>query len=214
MTPTLSGRVRAASARRREARRLETRDVILRAAAGLLDDGGYDGLSLRQLAARIAYTPTTVYRYFSDKDELVGALLVEGYAAFTRAMGAAAESASDPFDQLHAMGQAYVEFGLAHPVMYRVLFMQHPEIWRRIPPERVEAACGAYAFQLLVSAVQRAIATGRTREKDAEAASLARWALMHGVVSLCLALPHLADPSTRERMVEGALAMASLGSGA
>ena len=207
---TISSLVRRASSLRRQARRLETRDAILRAATELLGESGFDEFSLRKLAARIGYTPTTLYRYFTDKDELVGAVMQEGYAEFTRAMAAAAESTGDPFDQLDALGRAYVEFGLAHEVMYRVLFLQRPELWRRIPPERVEAACGAFAFQLLVSAQQRAIATGRAREQDAEAASLALWALMHGVVSLCLALPHLSEPAARETLVEGALALASL----
>jgi AcrR family transcriptional regulator len=207
---TTSDRVRIASAKRREEHKADTREAIFRAAAELLDEAGYPAFSLRKLAARIGYTPTTIYRYFRDKDELVIAVMLEGYAAFTRALAAATARSDDPFEQLDALGEAYVEFGLAHPVMYRVLFMTRPDIWLRIPPERVAAVCGEDSFSLLVGAVQRAIATGRTRTKDVEGTSLALWALTHGIVSLCLAMPNMVDPAERKKMIAGAFAMADL----
>jgi AcrR family transcriptional regulator len=208
--PTANDRVRAASVRRREEHRADTQALIFRAATELLDAAGYEGFSLRKLAEAIGYTPASIYRYFRDKDELVIAVLLEGYAAFTRALRAAADRADEPFAQLDALGRAYVDFGLAHPVMYRVLFMQRADVWTRIPPSRLEEACGEDAFLILVGAVQRAIATGRTRAKDVEAASLALWALTHGVVSLCLAMPNLADPAARTKMIEGAFTLADL----
>ena len=207
---TTAARVSAASARRRADHKLETREVIFRAAVELLDAAGYDAFSLRKLAARIGYTPTTIYRYFRDKDALVIAVMLEGYAAFTRALSTASAGAGDPFARLDALGEAYVSFGLAHPVMYRVLFMQRPDIWLRMPPERVEEACGADAFQLLVDAVQRAVATGKTKSKDVEGVSLALWALTHGIVSLCLAMPNLAEPAARKAMIAGAFDLANL----
>jgi len=207
---TMTSRVREASTRRRREHRTETRDVIFRAAVELLDAAGYDGFSLRKLAERIGYTPTTIYRYFRDRDELVGAVMLEGYAEFTRALQAAIASRRDPFEQVDALGEAYVEFGLTHPVMYRVLFMQRPDIWLRLPPDRVEAVCGEDAFQLVTAAVTRAIATGATHASDVEATALALWAATHGVVSLCLAMPSLTDPAKRRKMIDGALALASL----
>ena len=208
--PTIADRVRRASAKRREDRRLDMHEAIFRAAAELLDASGYDGFSMRVLAERIGYTPTTIYRYFRDKDELVIAVLLEGYGAFTRALTAAVEGAGDPFEQLDALGRAYVEFGLAHPVMYRVLFMQRTDMWQRIPPERLEQACGADAFQLLLAVVRGAVGTGRTRTTDVESTAMSLWALMHGVVSLSLAMPSLADPVARGKMVQGAFTLADL----
>jgi AcrR family transcriptional regulator len=208
--PSSAAGVRLASAKRRHDHKLETRDAIFRAAAELLDEAGYEAFSLRKLAARIGYTPTTIYHYFRDKDELVGAVMLQGYAAFTNALRAAADRAGDPFARIDALGQAYVEFGLAHPVMYRVLFMQRPDIWLRMPPERVAAVCGSDAFELVVGAVRQAVATGRSRTTHAESASLALWALMHGIVSLCLAMPRLAAPAERRKMIEGAFALSRL----
>ena len=210
LSPTSTARVRTASAKRRHDHKLETRQAIFRAAAELLDEAGYEAFSLRKLAARIGYTPTTIYRYFGDKDELVSAVMLEGYAAFTRALGAAADRADDPFAKIDALGSAYVEFGLAHPVMYRVLFMQRPDIWLRLPPERIEAVCGSDAFQLLVSAVRQAVETGRSRTTHVESASMALWALMHGIVSLSLAMPRMSEPAERRKMIEGAFALSRM----
>ena len=195
---------------RRDRQKLETREAIFRAAVELLDEAGYDAFSLRRLAARVGCTPTAVYRHFRDKDELVSAVMMDGYAAFTRSLREAGTHSSDPFVRLDALGQAYVEFGLAHPVMYRVLFMQRPDIWERMPPERVESVCGSDAFALLAGAVRGAVATGRSKTHNVEGASLALWALMHGIVSLCLAMPRLAAPAERRKMIEGAFALSRL----
>ncbi len=208
---TLTQRVRSASAKRRAEHKTSTRDVVFRAAAELLDEGGYEGFSLRRLAERIGYTPTTIYRYFRDKDELVIAILLEGFAAFAQALRAAAAETPDPAAQIEALGRAYVRFGLDHPVMYRVLFMQRSDVWSRIPPEQLERECGESAFELLVTAVDRAMSTGAIRARDVQGTALSLWALMHGVVSLCLAMPDLGDEATREAMISSAFSLAEAG---
>ena len=58
-------------ARRRRARRPLDREQIVRAAMGLLDEVGLDGLTMRNLAERLAVKATALYRHLRDKDELL-----------------------------------------------------------------------------------------------------------------------------------------------
>jgi TetR/AcrR family tetracycline transcriptional repressor len=51
-----------------------SRELILVAALELVEDGGFDGLSMRRLAQRLDVWPMSIYRYFRDKDELLDAL--------------------------------------------------------------------------------------------------------------------------------------------
>ncbi len=48
-----------------------TRELILQKAAHSFALSGYDGFSIRSLAEQIPITPSVMYHYFSDKDELL-----------------------------------------------------------------------------------------------------------------------------------------------
>jgi TetR/AcrR family tetracycline transcriptional repressor len=51
-----------------------SRERIVDAAFRLLEQDGWDALSMRRLAQELDVWPMAVYRYFRDKDELVEAL--------------------------------------------------------------------------------------------------------------------------------------------
>jgi AcrR family transcriptional regulator len=206
--PTTTQLAREASARRRDEQKTGLREVIYRAAADLLVESGYSAFSLRKLAARIGYTPTTIYRYFRDKDELIMAITMDGFEEFGRTLAAAASSVNDPFERMQALGRAYMRFGLDHPVLYRVLFMQRSDVWQKVPPDRMRHG-GPDAFGVLVQAVHACVATGRTRSKDVEGLALASWAVVHGAVALSLTMPFM-NPDLVHKMTESALRLADL----
>lgn len=52
-----------------------SRERIIDTAVGLLEQDGWDALSMRRLAQELDVWPMAVYRYFRDKDELVDALV-------------------------------------------------------------------------------------------------------------------------------------------
>ena len=108
-------------------------------------------------------------------------------------------SATDPFDQLEALGRAYVRFGFASPMYYRVMFMQRCDVWEKLSDSEMHDKLGSY--QVLVATLRRCIDTGRTRSTDAEALSCTLWAHMHGIVSLGLTMPFL-EAKDVEQMID------------
>ena len=55
-----------------------SREEILNVALDLLREGGESGLSIRKLAKHLGIAPSSIYNYFSDKDELFNALAEYG----------------------------------------------------------------------------------------------------------------------------------------
>jgi AcrR family transcriptional regulator len=53
----------------------DTRERILRVAAELFGEQGYDATSLRQLADRLGFTKAALYYHFQSKDEILEALV-------------------------------------------------------------------------------------------------------------------------------------------
>jgi len=174
---------------RREREKTETREKILDAARELFANEGYEGVSMRKVAEKIEYSPTAIYVYFKDKEELFRELCHQDYARLAEVFQSAAMP-TDPIERLRLIGRTYVEFGVRNPNHYKFMFMtSHPP---HQPDETDRQMMGnpekdAYAF--LKWAVQQAIDVGCFREelKDAEVISQTLWASVHGVISLEIA---------------------------
>lgn len=170
---------------RREREKQELREQILDAARELFAQYGYDAVTMRRIAEAIEYSPTALYLYFKDKDDLLRELCATDFRHLARHFQEIAAIA-DPVERLRQTGMAYVEFALSHPNHYRLMFMT-PE---PVPPsEEVLAKKGnpeedAYAF--LRSIVQDCIRQEKFRPEltDVEAVSQVLWAGVHGLVSL------------------------------
>ncbi|BCM89234.1 hypothetical protein IAD21_01078 [Abditibacteriota bacterium] len=193
-------RPRKKSRARGEVEKLELRASILRAASEEFLEHSYEGFSLRRVAERIGYTPTTIYIYFKDKDQLLRETVRDGFAAFDVTIQNAALKHTDPRERLHALGQTYFEFGLQNAALYRLMFMQRADflLLRLLgsgATEEMRAAAlldpsGAphrvVAQDLLVAAIKEGIETGQFLEGDAIAKADALWASVHGLTSLAL----------------------------
>src|SRR5260370_29705881 len=126
-TVTQAERLRQAIRHRQDQEKQELRQTILTTAAELFLEQGYDHFSLRKVAERIGYSPTTVYLYFRDKDDLLFTVVDEGFTRFVQQLAAAAASTGDPSERIIALGRAYVAFVLQNQVYYQLMFMQRSD---------------------------------------------------------------------------------------
>ena len=116
---------------RKEREKEEMRQRILDAALHLFRERGYDGVSIRNIAEAIEYSPGTIYLYYQDKSEIFFALQFEA-AALKRDHILPVASITDPWERLIEFGRRYVDFGMKHPDLYDLLFIT------RAPMEYVE----------------------------------------------------------------------------
>ena len=171
------------SAERRTRERVETRQLILDAAREMFVERGYEATTMRAIAEKIEYTPTAIYHHFRNKE----ALLSELCALDFRALGAAFQKLGrieDPVERLRRAGQAYVEFGLQHPMQYQLMFMTRKPTEVLTGLRSTDPSENAYAF--LQQTCADAIAAGRIRPEyqDPEELALMAWSALHGFLSL------------------------------
>ncbi len=163
------------------------RRQILDAARDLLSTKGFAKFSMRNIAERIEYSPTTIYLYFKNQEELVHALCEEVYGELADVLERAGRTAGNPLARLRAALRAYINFGLADPTRYRVAFMTKvaPHIdASSFLDQGPQARRGANTMRQLVSAVLR-----KPEPQAVEATLQALWALVHGVVALLVEHP-------------------------
>lgn len=187
----------------------QLRDEILGAAERmLLDTGSQDAVSIRAVADAVGVTPPSIYRHFADKSTLIFEVCGRHFDALEASIRAATDHIDDPVDRLAAMGRAYIEFGVANPEPYRIMFMTSPD---SAPEEyQGEALAKSSAFDLLVSCVRSCIDAGRFRPQhtDPYRLSLGFWAQVHGLTSLMVSKPSMMwpdDPGFLEEYTEACI---------
>ncbi|MFF9206590.1 TetR/AcrR family transcriptional regulator [Streptomyces sp. NPDC014986] len=110
---------------------LPPRARILQAAAAILSTSGIDGVSIREVCEAAGVTAPTVYHHFGDKKGLFDAVVTEGFERYLAEKRARKPSA-DPLADLRRGWDGHVEFGLAHPEFYTLMYgsprmgRQHP----------------------------------------------------------------------------------------
>jgi AcrR family transcriptional regulator len=153
----------------------DLRAALVRAAMGLLEEGGETALSLRAVARRAGVSPAAPYRHYADREALVSAVAAVGYRELAERLAAAHPSPSTP-EELARVAIAYVQFALDRPALFRIMFGEPCD---RDNDERV-AATGA------VSQYVRAIVERVFPRADSEALATAIWAFVHGLAFLYL----------------------------
>lgn len=186
---TRAQRLKQGSAARRAQGKAETRRAILDAAVALFQEHGFENFSLRQVAEAIGYSPTTIYLYFEDKDDLLFHAALEGFVKFGEMLQAAYDGADTPLARFGATGQAYVKFGLENPVNYRLMFMQRGEFLERETPPGYESVIDS--FGILRRALQDCLDAGDITPGDLQTYAGMAWANVHGIVALAISTPYI-----------------------
>jgi AcrR family transcriptional regulator len=166
------------------------RQEILDAASELFVREGFENVSMRRIADKIEYSPTTIYLYFKDKAELLENVCHETFGRLSQRLAKITDQPSDPLDRLKRGLVAYIEFGIENPHHYRATFMMPvPEGFdskKHINPD----SPGMQAFDFMRRCVFDCLSAGKLRVKDAELASQVLWAGIHGITSLLITHEH------------------------
>jgi len=170
---------------RRQRHRASLRREILDAASQLFVEEGYHRLTMRRLAERIEYSPTTIYLYFKDKRELLEAVCEETFSQLAGKLERLQNTAGTPMGHMRDGLRTYIEFGLAHPNQYLVTFMSPSP---GVEGEAFEGSVGSRAFDTLRQGVRACVEHGDIHTADVEMTAQALWAGVHGVTSLFIAM--------------------------
>jgi len=100
---------------RREREKEEMKKLILNAANEIVAAEGYEYLSIRKIANKIEYSPSIIYHYFLDKDEIINNLMQNGFKKIATAISSANVESYSPEDRLKQMARNYIEAALKMP---------------------------------------------------------------------------------------------------
>ena len=202
MTPTAQAAPPTGRQRNRRGEGDRLREEIITAASQIIGESGDDSaLTLRGVARRVGIAAPSIYRHFTDVDELKMAVVQRSFAEFARARDAASGDGDDPAARLLARCRAYLRFAQANPGPYRYLFSQHaPTGDPARPPVDLPV------FQTLADSINRCQQAGLARaDDDPQWLAAQVWAALHGLVLLRLNAPGFPWPGPLEQMADQAV---------
>jgi AcrR family transcriptional regulator len=158
------------------------RALILDAAEAIVATDGLSTLTARGIAARIGYSPGTIYHLFANLDEVVLHVEARVLERLEQTL-ASLPPAKDPETGLKTLANAYLAFTFANRRLWGMLF-------EHALPNGV-ATPDWYAERLgqLLAVLERALQPFFRAEHASERVRAARvlWASVHGIASLSVA---------------------------
>jgi AcrR family transcriptional regulator len=160
----------------------QLRELILDAAHEIIEAEGLSGLSAREIARRISYSPGTIYNMFQNLDDVV--LSVEARvldALDKRLMSVPLEGTAE--ERVMQFAQTYLAFTHEKPKLWNLLFEHHMPAGTNLP------AWYQQKLEGLMSKLEAALAPlfPAGREADRQRAARVLWAGVHGITSLSTA---------------------------
>jgi AcrR family transcriptional regulator len=148
----------------------------------LIQESGLGGMSAREIARRINYSPGTLYNAFENLDDLVLTIegrLLDGLLAALSAV----PNGGDPRARVHEIANRYLAFAMKNPKLWNLIFEHHVPVSQSVPASyglKFEALMGMFEDAL------RPLSSGRDAD-DVKRSARVLWAGVHGISSLSAA---------------------------
>lgn len=167
-------------AERKQRQKEEVRASILRAAWNLVEQEGWQALSIRKIADAIEYSVPVIYDHFQNKEAILLEFTRKGFQLLNTHMQAAVDNHIQPEAQLEAMANAYWDFAFNHTEYYQLMYglgMPSCETVRQIP-ELTQFT------NLILRPVRNLIAQSNNPAADAWLKLHTFWSMLHGLISI------------------------------
>jgi len=186
---------------RNESDKEALRQEIMDAAREMFVAEGYANVSMRKIADKIGYSPTTIYLYFKDKTDLVHQICEQTFALLAQNIQAIYRLSDNPLEKLRSGLREYIYFGLKHPSQYEIVFISPLPI---NVESSFEESNGRIAFDTMRAVISECVSSKLLKHNDIELISQTLWAGIHGVTSLLI--QHGGFPFVeRERLIDSVI---------
>lgn len=159
----------------------DLRRALLDEALRTIQTHGVEQLTLRTVGERLGVSRSALYRHFADKQSLLATVGKEGFRMLRQALAEAWERNGRGRSGFEAIGKAYLQFAVAQPSHYRVMFGGFIESAAKDDHFVAEAKA---AFQVLVDGLVDQQNAGEIRRDDPVLMARFVWALFHGAAML------------------------------
>ncbi len=158
----------------------DLRQALIDAALAVVERGGAEALSLRDLAESVGVSRAAPYRHFADRDDLLARVAARGFEDLNHGYEAALAGPGDGRERLRRASEVYVDFAARRPGLFRLMF--DSDLLSRDRPPAVLIGPANHAYELLWRAVGGADASAD--EKTVKSRTITLWSTLYGFLAL------------------------------
>jgi AcrR family transcriptional regulator len=169
---------------RKDRENAQLRQQILNAAMRIFAEQGYGNISMRKIAAMIEYSPTTIYRFFRNKEDLLSSIALETYKDLSERFEKIKEKGNEnPLNLLKSLLKEYIIFCVEQADMFRLFSdlgsfeMEEGIMYERLGETRF------MVYQSWSSCIRQSIELGHLEIKDDVRIFLYIWDTVNGYIN-------------------------------
>ncbi len=177
----------------------KTKEKLLEVAKSIIDFGGIEALSMRELGKMAGLSRSAIYRHYNDKEDLLATITANNFTMLSNMVSKLEEKLDNPRQLIFQILLQYYQYGISNSQFYKLMFnykwdkKKYPEIQKE-------------AFSIFTKIVT--FVTSIQLNKD-EALSLKKtaiiYAFIHGLVEL-----HLTDHTEVSKGLDNAESLINL----
>ncbi len=201
---TLLGKIAAGEmgiVERKERQKKEVRDRILESAWHMVNEDGWQSLSIRKIADAIEYSVPVVYDHFENKEAILNEFNIRGFKLLGDKLKEAKDQHVGSADQFEAIAYAYWDFAFQNKEYYQLMY--------GLGMPSCESLTNVPELMAFIDTIHSTITQLLTEAGNTEANSWMKvhsfWSMLHGLVSINLMTPpvsHLGlEPAEMNKMI-------------
>jgi AcrR family transcriptional regulator len=178
------------------------RSTILGTAWNMVENDGWQSLSIRKIADAIEYSVPVIYDHFQNKEAILFEFAKEGFTLLAKKIAEAKAKTEDPAEQLKLIAYAYWDFAFKYREHYQLMYglgMQGCEVEKCLPEKTT--------FRILVmDPITRLIEKGNNPTANPCLKYYTFWSILHGLISIKNMRGAIASDEINKMVMDDAIA--------
>ena len=167
---------------RREKEIQELRQGIIDQSWKIIQEEGWQSLSIRKIADAINYSVPVIYKHFENKEAIVEYFSKEGFSKLATDLDASKNIAKDQIDHLRQIALAYWKFASENTQYYRIMFgLGIPACETINSSEEMKASS-----KIMLDAVDSVLTASNNSQADRHLKLKTFWSMLHGFIAIDL----------------------------
>lgn len=167
-------------AERKQRQKEEVRASILHAAWTLVEQEGWQALSIRKIADAIEYSAPVIYDHFQNKEAILLEFTRKGFQLLNTCLQEASEKEPTAAKRLEAIAGAYYDFAFSNAEYYQLMYglgMPSCEVVKQIPEL-------SRFTELICEPINQMVAESGNTSADTWLKLHTFWSMLHGLISI------------------------------
>lgn len=171
---------------RREKEIQELRQAIIDQSWKIIQEEGWQSLSIRKIADAINYSVPVIYKHFENKEAIIEYFSKEGFIKLANQLQKKRAESDNAMDQLRAIGLAYWKFASENTPYYRIMFgLGIPACETINSSEEMKTSS-----TIMLDTIDMVLTAAKNEKIDRHLKLKTFWSILHGFIAIDLLSNH------------------------